>query len=344
MSGEIHYTTRLNGARLGMFIADALAMPVHWYYNTWALRMDYGEVRNYLPPRNPHPDSILWRSSYVPVNRAADILHDQAQYWGVRDIHYHQFLKAGENTLNCQLARQLMHQLDAGRYSRENWLTMLIDFLTTPGNHHDTYAEEYLRHFFNRLGQGVVPARCGRNDEKHIGGLALMLPVLLATGRLDRERITAALDHLALTHGGRFMREGARLVAEIVFDVLEGEPLVQSINQRCHSSAAPAYARHHYGQLASFPENVVIGKHFSSACYLDHALPAVFALAVKYSDDPESALIANTMCGGDNSGRGVVLGALLGAALGSECWPERWRRGLLKPPPLLPQGDPAVTD
>lgn len=37
-------------------------------------------------------------------------------------------------------------------------------------------------------------------------------------------------------------------------------------------------------------------------------------LALKYGDLPERGLIANTMCGGDNAGRGAVLGALLGAA------------------------------
>ncbi|MFT5701795.1 MAG: ADP-ribosyl-[dinitrogen reductase] hydrolase [Desulforhopalus sp.] len=59
-------------------------------------------------PHNPHPGSILWRSSYNPPNNSADILHDQAQYWGVKNIRYHQFLKAGENTLNVKMVRELL--------------------------------------------------------------------------------------------------------------------------------------------------------------------------------------------------------------------------------------------
>lgn len=39
-------------------------------------------------------------------------------------------------------------------------------------------------------------------------------------------------------------------------------------------------------------------------------------------------LIANTMCGGDNAGRGAVLGTLFGAEGGLSCWPERWINGL----------------
>jgi ADP-ribosyl-[dinitrogen reductase] hydrolase len=55
------------GAIWGTFIGDALAMPVHWYYDRAALRRDYGVVRDYLAPRNPHPDSILWRCMWPPV-------------------------------------------------------------------------------------------------------------------------------------------------------------------------------------------------------------------------------------------------------------------------------------
>ena len=83
-------------AAWGSFIGDALAMPVHWYYDRAALKRDYGIVRDYVAPRNPHADSILWRSEYTPLNERGDILHDQGQYWGQRGIHYHQFLQAGE--------------------------------------------------------------------------------------------------------------------------------------------------------------------------------------------------------------------------------------------------------
>jgi ADP-ribosyl-[dinitrogen reductase] hydrolase len=70
------------GALYGLCIGDALAMPVHWYYNRQALNQDYGLVTDYLAPRNPHPDSILWRSSYKTPNSKGEILHDQAPYWG----------------------------------------------------------------------------------------------------------------------------------------------------------------------------------------------------------------------------------------------------------------------
>ncbi|MGB0421549.1 MAG: hypothetical protein ACPGL0_10315, partial [Limisphaerales bacterium] len=71
----------LNSSQIGMLwgtlVADALAMPVHWYYQRDAILRDYGSIAGYLKPKNPHPDSILWRSQYEPLNKRGDILHDQ---------------------------------------------------------------------------------------------------------------------------------------------------------------------------------------------------------------------------------------------------------------------------
>ncbi len=103
----------------GSLAADALAMPVHWYYDTAALHRDYGTVDRFMEPKNPHSGSILWRSEYHALNEMGDILRDQAQYWGKRGIHYHQFLKAGENTLNYRLARELFAFVkECGGYDR----------------------------------------------------------------------------------------------------------------------------------------------------------------------------------------------------------------------------------
>ncbi len=325
---------RITGSLYGMFIADSLAMPVHWYYDTIALRKDYGEVLDFLPPRNPHPDSILWRSTYTPTHPSADILHDQARYWGKRGVHYHQFLKAGQNTLNVQLCRTLLGLIqEDGSYSQERWLKRFVTFMTTPGSHNDTYAEEYLRHFFIHYGRGTKLQLCGRTDEHHIGGLSLMLPLLIVFSKNKRYAKRLALQHLSLTHGGAIMEQGGSLIADILLDLLHGESLCAAITNACDDCTHPI-AKHPLATLLEFPDTRVISKHFSSACYIEHALPATLYLALKYAEDPESGLIANTMAGGDNAGRGAVLGALFGAAGGMEIWPERWVNGLLQPPPI----------
>lgn len=326
---------RISGAFFGMFIGDALAMPVHWYYDTDALRRDYGEVIDLLQPRNPHPDSILWRSTYSPVNSKADILHEQAQYWGKKGIHYHQFLQSGENTLNLKLARELLLLLqEKGCYSAEIWLERMIEFLTSPESHNDTYVEEYLRHFFNAYAQGITATACGRSDEKHIGGYSLMLPLLLAYCQTPAYARQISLEHLALTHGGHTMHIWGDLLARTLLYTVQGQTLRDAITAAVQESSVDINVEN-LESFSDYSDTIVVGKHFSSACYVEYAVPATLYLALKYADSPERGLIANTMCGGDNAGRGTVLGALLGAACGIKRWPERWRDGLISPPPVV---------
>ncbi len=335
MSNSISAIDRVTGALFGMFIGDALAMPVHWYYNTQALRDDYGKVTDYQRPRNPHPDSILWRSSYKPPPGTADILHEQAQYWGKRDIHYHQFLRAGENTLNLKLARELLLLLQGdGNYSAKSWLDRLIAFMSIPGHHKDTYVEEYLRHFFINYGRGKEPAQCGRMDENHIGGFSLMLPVVIVFSRNPAYAMEVALQHLSLTHGGSTMGKWGKLIAVTLLHLLRGASLEQSIIAGSRESPLDIDVQSLHGFIG-YPDSIVVGKHFSLACYVDQSVPATLYLALKYHNAPEDGLVANTLCGGDNAGRGAVLGALLGALNGQQGWPSRWIEGLLHPPPIV---------
>jgi ADP-ribosylglycohydrolase len=333
MEKQISHEDRCRGALYGMFIGDALAMPVHWYYNTLALRMDYGEIEEYVAPVNPHPDSILHRSKYRPKNKKGDILHDQSQYWGKPGVHYHQFLQPGENTLNIKLARELLLQLSADTdYSEQTWLNRMIEYLTTPGNHNDTYAEEYLRHFFSRYSDGVPPLECGRQDEKHIGGFSLMLPLLIALSHNPEKAKTLAIRHLQLTHGGEMMKRWGTFLCSFLLALLHGTTIDESFDQGLKISKVDMdYTE--LRSLAAYPDETVVCRHFSSACYVNLSIPATMYLTLKYEHSPKQALIANTMCGGDNCGRGAVLGALLGAIHGLEGWPRSWVENLVSPPP-----------
>ena len=324
--------TKARGALYGLFIGDALAMPVHWYYDRQALNRDYGRVTDFLDPRPEHPDSILWRSNYQAINARGEILHDQAPYWGRRNVHYHQFLAAGENTLNLKLARLLMDSIQAnGAYRARDFRDRYIAFMTTPGNHRDTYIEECHRHFFQNYARGQAPEKCGR-EEKHIGGLAGIVPIgVFYRNRTGRAR-EAAQEHLALTHPGRKMETAANLVLDLLLKVLGGTPLRTALAAEINAQKNPLVG-HPFAKWLDKPDETVIGRYLSTACYVEHAVPAVIYLALKYHDDPETMLIANTNLGGDNVGRGAVLGALAGAEHGLEAFPARWITGLLEVPP-----------
>lgn len=323
-----------NAAIWGMFIGDALAMPVHWYYDREALQRDYGRVTDYLAPKNPHPDSILWRSTYDPVNAKADILHDQAQYWGRPGIHYHQFLAAGENSLNLKLVRLLINNLVSHHgYDPSAYLADYISFMTTPGNHRDTYVEEYHRHFFTNLARGKPAMSCGVN-EKHISGLIGMIPLAVYYSDDPDKARQLAFEHLAQTHLGKRMNAAGEFLMDVLLSVLGGEALVDIIAHKVRRQDNPLLGHPLLRWLAD-PDEIVVGRRLSAACYVEDALPAIAYLALKYHDNPTQGLIANTNLGGDNAGRGAILGALLGAANGTRAFPESWIKGLCHPPPQL---------
>lgn len=323
--------SRRKGAILGMFIGDALAMPVHWYYDRQALQRDYGHVTGYQAPRNPHPDSILWRSVYKVTNRAPDILHDQRQYWGQHGIHYHQFLEAGENTLNLKLCALLIDTIvENGTYDSDAYLEHYIDFMITPGRHQDTYVEEYHRHFFTNYANGKPSRACGVL-EKHISGIIGMIPLLVYyIGDMETAR-RLALQHLRLTHLGDRMSTAGNLLIDILLPVLNGASLKDVIVDKIKSQDNPLLGFPFFHWLEE-PDETVIGRRLSSACYVEDALPAILYLALKYHQDAARGLIANTNLGGDNAGRGAVLGALLGAANGSQAFPKPWVDELRHPP------------
>ena len=311
----------LQNAMLGALVADAVSMPVHWYYDTVALDRDYPQLEGYLAPKNPHPDSILWRSKYTPRNQDADILHDQAAYWGQRGVHYHQFLPAGDNTLNFLLGVQLYRStIRAGGYDADAWLALYVQLMRTPGWHRDTYVEEYHRAFFDNLAKGLPVRECGIEDI-HIGGLTpvpFLLAALDALKEPDLEADCACIEaHLALTHKGKVIADAGRALTHILYAVASGQNLREAISEHVQAGQFDTWSR--------FEDRVVVGRHLTPACYLPDSLTASLYLAWKYHDDFSAGVIANARCGGDNAHRGVVVGALLAAA---NDIPEHWLKSL----------------
>ncbi|MFT5468452.1 MAG: ADP-ribosyl-[dinitrogen reductase] hydrolase [Verrucomicrobiales bacterium] len=323
--------SKLGGAELGYRIGDALAMPVHWYYNRRALKEDYGVVTDFVAPTEPHPDSIFWRSKWAAPSPELDILGKQRAFWGQRGAHYHRNLSAGENTLTVKLGSELTRSLSAcGGFDRDDYLRRYVDLMTHPERHNDTYIEECHRGFFTNLGRGTKPENCAVT-EKHISGLAMMLPVALFYSDREEEGCRLALECLSLTHAGRKMRIAAEAILSLLYPVLKGASLEETILEECDRQQNPHFGFPFRKWLNLLDEDI-IGPQLSSACYVEDAVPAVIYLALKYVNRPEEALIANTNLGGDNVHRGSVLGALLGAENGAENgadgWPKRWVDGL----------------
>jgi len=329
---------RAKGSLFGLFIADALGMPAHWYYSVGDLQRHYGKITDFVAPKEPHPGSIMSLSSTGGGGRGGQrgsiigdvINHGKKHLWGQRGIHYHHGMRAGENTLNALCARVVMRSIAAaGTFDPQHSLNAYVKFMTTPGSHNDTYAETYHRMFFSNWHRGVKPEQCADNDGHNtdsVGGMVALPPVATwaaLTGQSAEEAGKAAAAQVALTHRSDTLQKYAILYGRMIANLIRGADLRQEVQE-----AARAVG---FGKIASYiglEDTQVVGGMLSPACYIDDSFKTVLYFAYKYHDRPEEGLIGNVNCGGENVHRGATLGALLGAANGLNKWPERWVKGL----------------
>jgi ADP-ribosylglycohydrolase len=316
------------------FIADALAMPVHWFYNPRDIDTAFpGGIKKFEAAPLFHPSSIMNLHSTNAGGRGSQQGHSEAQvvgdiilkgkrhYWGVANQHYHHGMTAGENTLNAHCLRVLIRSIanNAGRYNSKIFLQDYIQFMTaeTP-QHPDTYAESYHRGFFANIAKGLPPEKAAAktHDTPSVGGLVGIAAIAITELLIDRSLARVQLlcrTHLFLTHPdeglGKICDAYVALIDALLFRTTEdAREIIATAAKKSAGIDAPQLAKQYSD------DNQIVGGKFSRACYIDHAWPSLLYLAWKYANDPQQALLANANLGGDNCHRGAVLGVILGLA------------------------------
>jgi len=250
----------------------------------------------------------------------------EAQFWGISNQHYHQGMPAGENTLNAWCARLLMRGItDHGSYDQNRFLESYINFMKADQPQHpDTYAESYHRGFFANLEAGNPPDKCGAitHDTPSIGGLVTIVPLalhLLMQSNKVADVQSVCRQHLFLTHPDDTL---ARVCDSLI--VLIDELLERSDDQDPMPLFVKAGKSIPKTDIATLVKKApsdlhVIGRLYSSACYITDSYPCMLYLAGKYQSDTNAALRANTNAGGENAHRGAVLGGVVGLVNGDGC-------------------------
>ncbi|MFN3579880.1 MAG: ADP-ribosylglycohydrolase family protein [Pseudomonas sp.] len=326
-------TARATAALQNLFIGDALAMPVHWYYRASDIDMAFpGGIRGFEAAPAFHPSSIMSLHSTSQGGRKSVagqsqidivgglILKGKAQYWDSPNVHYHQGMRAGDNTLNAYCALTLMQVMNqsGGHYDRDRFLQAYLELMTADQPAHpDTYAESYHRGFFANLAKGLPPERCAAvtHDTPSIGGLVTIAPLAISErlrGTTLENTLQLCRSHLALTHPDDSLARVCDAYVELIDALLfrEDDTPVQDILL----NAVRELPRRELVTLleSSRPDREVIGRVLSPACYISDSWPAVLYLACKYQQNSVRALQVNAEVGGDNVHRGSVLGVLLG--------------------------------
>lgn len=324
---------RVAGALWGMLIADALAMPTHWFYGGYKqIVQKLGKpISGYTAPlseKGSFPESIMTLSSTSGAGRGSsdgDIIgsvinHGKKSYWTRGSgYHYHCTLKKGESTLEGEMARLTMRSMSAGDggFDHDRLQASYVNFMTRDGSHSDAYASSYHRMFFQNRAAGKPLRECPSNDGHNVDAIdGLIIPaVVLLGGAAQPEAVVrvAAQESVRVTRHSPRVEQFVGELSTMLRAVLQGQTAAE---------AAQATAARLLGSPldTSMDDQVV-------ACYIDQNFVSMLHLLSKYHDFSE-VVLANANSGGENVHRGLVLGALIGAQVGASGIPSELKTGL----------------
>ena len=338
---SISFEQRAQGALLGAWIGDALALGPHWYYDLAALRSDYGE----------------WISDYTAP----------------RPGRYHAGLKAGQSSqAGCILDLLTASLAERGGYDEADFCRRLDEELFpqldgTPMQGPGGYTSQSIRETWRlRVKERRPWGECaGLADTTEAAERSFALAIRYA------HEPAALAEHVA-TNTALTQRDTTVLAmtvayASVLGSLLRGEPLDADTSGRLmtlvregalpfHSVTAqdeqvpPAgpEAPRRAGQFPS-PDALLTVSNVARAaadpgvriepawkvslvygmpCAVYHQLPAAYYLAARYQGDFESAVLHAVNGGGQNMARAMLTGALCGAIGGVQAIPARFLDGL----------------
>jgi len=261
-------TSRLKNALWGAFIADAMAMPVHWYYRRKYINEGFeGGITKYEDAPHPHPESFMVGNNYHPnitkakeLGRPYDIAHEHIRFYNTNyndlDIklsvhagehknampdkderyHYHHNLKAGENTLGANLIRVLMRSIiKEGKYTQEVFIEDFITYMTTPGLNKDPYTEIYIRAWFENFSNGVPPHACAQ-EQRNVwsigsnGGIIRPLVLALAS-KSTFQALGVALQHQQITHRSDNVSSALCVLVPLLRELLDNQEPISTLKK-----------------------------------------------------------------------------------------------------------------
>ncbi|CAM5189462.1 ADP-ribosylglycohydrolase OS=Castellaniella defragrans OX=75697 GN=HNR28_000805 PE=4 SV=1 [Castellaniella defragrans] len=338
---SISFEQRAQGALMGAFIGDALALGPHWYYDLDELRRNFGTwITDYTDPK---PD------------------------------HYHAGLHAGQSSQAGIILDLLAQSLTAqGRYVEADFCKRMDDDLFaqldgTPRQGPGGYTSQSIREAWRLRVREKRPwgqvAGLADTTEAAERIPALAVRYALQPGVLA----TQASTNTALTQRDTTVMAMTVAYASILGSLIRGESLDDQTSDRLMTLVREGVLPFHSvtsngeklpppgpeaprvaGQFPS-PDALLTVSNvlraiadsdiriepawkaslvYGMPCAVYHQFPAAYYLAGRFQGDFESAVLHAVNGGGQNQARAILTGALSGAIGGIQAIPRRFLDGL----------------
>lgn len=274
---------------LASFAADALALGVHWIYNTRVIDKKFGRVERFIKPERP---------TYHPTKDCGEFTHygDQA-------------LVLLESVAEC----------DGFNLSdfAERWRVLFQNY--------NGYVDGATKGSLENLAAGKSPKESGSASDDLAG--ASRVASLVYVYRNDPQALkTSVKAQTAFTHNHPDVIESAVFFAAITAQILTGATprgtISQALKDGDYSDHLNEWIEKGLASAGQDSRQTILD--FGQMCETPAAFPGVIHLIAKYENDLKSALVENGMAGGDSAGRGMLVGQVLGAHLGMDAIPPQW--------------------
>ncbi len=281
--------SRIKDAVMASFVADALALGVHWVYDIALIKNKYGRLEQMVAP-------------------------ELAPYHSSKEKG--QFTHYGDQALVLLESLAQNNGFDPGHFSRA-WQALFENYT----GYVDSATKETLHNL--QIDPEMRPSGSLSFD---LGGAARIAPLALYYAKDIDGFVSSALAQTAMTHNQSVVTDTARFFSFVAVMVLDGEKPSKALEKSLDKIPdAPQVKQLITKALDTGREDTAkVTARFGQMCAVEAALPSCIHLIVKYEQDLKQALIENIMAGGDSSARGMLAGFVIGAYQGLGQIPQSW--------------------
>jgi len=271
------------------FLADSLSLGTHWEYDQQRIANSIGNLSGLLAPR---------LTNYHMTKEAGDLSHYGDQMLVLlQSIHEHNGF-----------------DLDA---FADGWKK----FMGTYTGYIDHASRDTMRHF----SEGLDPSESGGHSSDF--SAAARIAPLFTNLTVDLDQLIAdARAQALMTHNNLLVADGAEFFTRTTFALLNGAPIKEAFDIAADTNylKLPAEDWLAFTYMSADEEPLKAIEKFGQSCGMKGAFHGVVHLATTMCDQPQQALIANAMAGGETCARGIMLGLLFGAMHGKQAYSEEW--------------------
>jgi len=282
-------TDKAQAMVLASFAADALALGVHWIYNTNVIDKKWGRVEEYITPERP---------TFHPTKKLGEFTH------------------YGDQTLVLMQSVAASSGFDISDFA-DKWQQFFKSY--------EGYIDGATKATIENIKAGKAPTAAG-SDSDDLAGAARIAPLVYGYRNDLAKLLDGARAQTRLTHNHQAVIDSAAFFGSVAFDVLTGQRPLEAIERTLEGQFnREPYSKWVADGINSAEKDTRQAMlDLGQMCEIQAAFPCVIHLIAKYENNLKEGLIENAMAGGDSAGRGLTVGMVLGAHLGIDAIPPKW--------------------